>query len=125
MIRSGSPDLTVTLAGVKLRNPIGVGSVGFPLINPRHLTPELHANVLLKHVEAGTGYICLPTIICVPDELLADLQKTAKPFQYSQGMPSPRFMRIETEGYGLEGLYFAMSPGSPPTGAARAFRWIQ
>jgi len=122
MSNNDAIELAVTLAGVKMRSPIGVGSIGTPLVNFRYLTPERHAEVLLGHVEAGAGYICLPTITCVPDELLADLETKAKPFNYSRGMPYPRFMRIETEGYGVEGLYFALSPGIAPTGSARAFR---
>ena len=120
-----SPDLSVTLAGVKMRTPIAVGSVGTVLINPRHLTPEMHAEVLLKHVEAGAGHICLPTTIYVPDELLADLEKEAKPYEYSRDMPTPKFMKIETEGYGLEGLYLALSTGITPRGSARGFRMTQ
>ena len=116
------PDLAVNLAGVRLRNPIGVGSIGTPLVGFKYLTPELHAEVLLKHVEAGAGYICLPTTTCVPDELLADLEKKAKPFAYSREIPHPRFMRIDTDAPGAEGLYFALSPGTAPRGSARAFR---
>jgi dihydropyrimidine dehydrogenase (NAD+) subunit PreA len=114
-------ELAVTLAGVKMRSSIGIGSIGTPLVNFKYLTPERHAEVLLGHVAAGAGYICLPAIMCVPDELLAALQAKAKPFNYDSGMPCPRFMRIETEGYGLEGLYFALSPGTAPAGSASAF----
>lgn len=57
-------ELAVALAGVKMRNPIGIGSIGTPLVNFRYLMPELHAEVLLRHVAAGAGYICLPAIMC-------------------------------------------------------------
>jgi len=115
------PDVSVNLAGVRLRSPIGVGSIGTPLVNLMQLTPELHAGLLLKHVEAGAGYICLPSMMCVPEEMLDALEEKAKPVEYSREMPSPRFLRIETEGYGLEGLYFALSPASSPRGSARFF----
>ena len=114
MNSNNSPDLSVTLAGVRMRTPIAVGSVGTVLINPAHLTPELHAEVLLKHVEAGAGHIVLPTITYAPQELLADLEKRARPYDYGKDMPSPKFMKIETKGYGLEGLYFALSTGITP-----------
>ena len=66
MIRNGIPDLTVSLAGVKMRNPIGVGSIGRLPVEAIYYTPEKHAEVLLKHVEAGVGFICLPRSRHVP-----------------------------------------------------------
>ena len=95
-------DLSVTLGGVKMRSPIGVGSIGSPLIERERLTAERHAEVLLKHVEAGAGFICLPGTRHIPDGVLNDLRKRAKPFE-ATGKPTVyRFMRMETEGLGTE-----------------------
>ena len=121
MSGNDSPDLAVTVAGVKMRNPIAVGPIGGLLINPRRSTPEMHAEMLLKHVEAGAGYICLPGTAHISEELLADLEKKAKPFEYTR-FSKFRFMRIETEGQGREGLYMALSIGVPPKWLARVFR---
>lgn len=59
MVKTVSPDLSVTMAGVRFRSPIGVGPISFPWGKHTQKEPELHAEVLLKHVEAGAGYICL------------------------------------------------------------------
>ena len=83
MTKSECPDLTVSLAGVKMRSPIGVGSIGRPLIRSGRLTPEKHAEVLLKHVEAGAGFICLSSSRHIPDEVLSDLKRKAKPFEFT------------------------------------------
>ena len=59
MKNKASPDLSVTMAGVHFRSPIGVGPISFPWGKHTNKEPELHADVLLKHVKAGAGYICL------------------------------------------------------------------
>lgn len=51
-------NLETTFTGLKLRSPIGVGAVGRPF--GANLTPKMHAEVLLKHVDAGVSYIYLP-----------------------------------------------------------------
>jgi dihydropyrimidine dehydrogenase (NAD+) subunit PreA len=72
-------DLSVDLAGVKLRTPIGVGSIGAPPARNEQLTLDLYAEIFLKHLAAGAGFICLPHTVHVPDTLLSDLEKRAKP----------------------------------------------
>ena len=71
-------DLSVDLAGVKLRTPVGVGSIGAPSVRPERLTLDLYAEIFLKHIAAGAGFICLPHTVHVPDPLLADLEKRAE-----------------------------------------------
>jgi dihydroorotate dehydrogenase/NAD-dependent dihydropyrimidine dehydrogenase PreA subunit len=97
-----------------MRNPIGIGSVAMPLITLHRLTPEIHANVLLKHIDAGAGYVVLPICINVPRDLLADLKKRAKPMRTQPEPPTSKFMRMETKGLGLSGLYFFISVAGPP-----------
>jgi dihydropyrimidine dehydrogenase (NAD+) subunit PreA len=115
--------LETTLAGVKMRAPIGVGSVGQPFIDLRRLTPDMHAEVLLKHVQAGAGFICLPGTTHIPDDILAELLKKAKPFNYTRGLPGGRHMRIETPGFGLEGWLLATSLAFSPKGSSKQFLW--
>jgi dihydroorotate dehydrogenase/Pyruvate/2-oxoacid:ferredoxin oxidoreductase delta subunit len=123
MAKNELTGLETTLAGVKMRAPIGVGSVGQPFIDLRRLTPEMHVDVLLKHVQAGAGFICLPGTTHVPEDVLAELLKKAKPFDYTRGLPGGRHMRIETPGFGLEGWYLATSLAFSPKGSARQFQW--
>jgi dihydroorotate dehydrogenase/Pyruvate/2-oxoacid:ferredoxin oxidoreductase delta subunit len=81
-------DLSVELAGVRLRTPVGVGSIGGPAVRREALTPNLYADIFLKHIAAGAGYICLPSTAHVPDALLSDLEKSAK--QLAPQRPSAR-----------------------------------
>jgi len=71
-------DLSVELAGVRLRTPLGVGSIGGPAVRSEALTPDLYADIFLKHIAAGAGYICLPSTAHVPEALLSDLEKRAR-----------------------------------------------
>ncbi len=107
-------DISTTLAGVKMRNPIGIGSVAMPLITLNHLTSEIHANVLIKHIDAGAGYLVLPLCIDVNHSLLTDLKKRAKPMRTKDEHSSSKFMRMETKGLGLSGLYFMIPLAHPP-----------
>ena len=122
MTKSELADLSVTLAGVKMRNPIGAGAMGSPLIEAERETAQNHAEMLLKHVEAGVGFICLGGTRYIPDEMLNDLKKRAKPFEFTGRRRVYRFMRMETEGLGTEGLYLAASiAGRYPEKVARRF----
>jgi len=84
------------------------------MINLRRLTPEIHADVLLKHIDAGAGYLVLPICIDVTRELMAELKKRAKPMRTKPEPPNSKFMRMETKGLGLSGLYFMISLAGPP-----------
>ena len=52
-------ELYMEFAGVKFRTPIGVGAIGMPF--GRNVTPEEHAEIFLRHVEAGAGFIEVPS----------------------------------------------------------------
>jgi dihydropyrimidine dehydrogenase (NAD+) subunit PreA len=107
-----APGLNVTFAGVEFRSPIGVGAVGRPW--GKNTTPEEHAEVLLKHVEAGAGYICIPTCWYLTDGTRDKLQETARQEQrHTPIQPKQtRAMKIQTpiSPYGLEGLYLLIAP---------------
>jgi dihydropyrimidine dehydrogenase (NAD+) subunit PreA len=121
MNENGIVDLSVNLAGVRLRNPIGVGSIGSPLIKRERLTAEREAEMLLKHVEAGAGYINLPGSRHVSEEIYNELKKKAKPFEFTSDKRGFRFMKIETKGLGKEGLYLAGSLVAEPEKRIRQF----
>jgi len=106
------PGLNVTFGGIEFRSPIGVGAVGRPW--GKNTTPEEHAGILLKHVEAGAGYICIPTCWHFTEATLNKLQETGKP-EYKATPLQPRqarTMRIQTplSPYGVEGMYLLISP---------------
>jgi dihydropyrimidine dehydrogenase (NAD+) subunit PreA len=105
-------DLNVTFAGVEFRSPVGVGAVGRPW--GKDTTPEMHAEVLLKHVEAGAGYVCIPTCWYFTEETLSKLQGAARP-EYKETPKQARgarTMKIQTPAapYGLEGMYLLIAP---------------
>lgn len=117
--------LGTTLAGVRMRSPIGVGSIGLPIVRADRLTPEKHAEVLLQHVEAGAGFINLPGTGSIPESVLEDLKKRARaskaPAEF-KGWKGWRFMKAEIEGHGNGGLYMASSPSISPETWANRFR---
>jgi len=69
-----SEKLNIRFAGVKMRSPLGVGAVAFPMGQFSAVTPEMHAEYLLKHVEAGAGYV---ETLCsyTPEEVLKQQPK--------------------------------------------------
>jgi dihydropyrimidine dehydrogenase (NAD+) subunit PreA len=117
----GNVDLSVEFAGVKMRNPVGIGSVAIPLVKREYLTSEIHAETLLKHINEGAGYVCLPPSNHVPKEMLADLRKKAKPYNFSEIKRTFKFMKMETKGFGLSGMYYGSVSSNPPEVMAKYF----
>jgi len=64
-------------------------SIGKAAIRDERLTPDRYADIFLKHVEAGAGFIELPFSIHVPDALVADLERKAMPAEFSAKPPRP------------------------------------
>lgn len=83
-------DLSVNFAGVKMRSPIGVASQA--PFSPLSLSPEHMCDMLLKHVEAGAGYVHTPFINC----------EAKHP---KNSLPTGRFMRAEVNGFGKMGMW--------------------
>jgi len=112
MAQIRTPDLSVTFAGTEFRSPIGVGPVARPW--GKNIAPAEHAEVLLKHVEAGAGYICIPTCYYVEETTLDKLQKIARPeYKSAQSKPNQaRTMKIQISkaSHGVEGLYLLNTP---------------
>lgn len=112
MQKVASPSLSVTMAGVQFRSPVGVGPIGAPW--GKKPEPEVHAEVLLKHARAGAGYICLSAMF-VTEATIRKLQERAKPEEehhFPPGGMGTRAMKAETPvaPYGREGMYFFPSP---------------
>lgn len=111
MAKSSEPSLNIEFAGVQLKSPIGVGAVGRP--NGTNITTEMHTDVLLKHVEAGAGFICIPTCVYTSEETKKKLKDRAVP-EKSPNLKPPgnRGMRADTPRgrYGIDGIYFFVSP---------------
>ena len=106
--------LGITFAGVRMRSPLGVATINMPLGDRSVMTPELHAEVLLKHAEAGAGFVYVPGCNYISTEMLSELKQRAKPREFSSGPSGERFMKIETHGSDLQGLYCLIAPMIPP-----------
>ena len=118
----GNVDTSVTFAGVKMRNPIGIGSVASPLINRQFMSPELEAETLLKQVEAGAGYVCTAADCFVPEERLKELLSEAEPYTYTEATQPWKFLKMETKGQGIDGMYYSISVTYPPLRRAMTFK---
>ena len=79
MSKASTPSLEITFAGIPFTSPLGVGAVGRPF--GRDMTAELHADILLKHAEAGASYIEIPTCIYATEETIRKVKEHAKPFK--------------------------------------------
>lgn len=99
-------NLETTFAGIKFRSPIGVGAVGRP--EGANLTAKQHAEVLLKHAEAGVGYLYLPTCSYATEETIRKVKEVAKPNRVNPKFPPGTRTIIATtpvSPYGVEGMF--------------------
>ncbi|HXY73914.1 MAG TPA: 4Fe-4S binding protein, partial [Dehalococcoidales bacterium] len=92
-----------------------------PLIRRERLTPQREAEMLLKHVAAGAGYINLPGSRHVSREVYNDLIKTAKHFHFTDAKRGFRFIKNQTPGMANEGLYLLGSLVAQPDNRIRQF----
>lgn len=111
-------NLSVNLAGVKLRTPVGVGPIGSPPVRREQLTMDVYAEIFFKHIHAGAGFICLPHTIHVPDSLLRDLEKRARPLPARKNLPRPMIFFKTDERASMNSL---PPGGGTVQGAAGAF----
>ncbi|MBI4332293.1 MAG: 4Fe-4S binding protein [Chloroflexi bacterium] len=105
MAQKVSPKLNTTFAGVRMRSPLGVAPISMPAGKRSAITPEVHAGVLLKHVEAGAGYVYIPGFNYASPQMIAALASKAEPRAFPPRPDGARWLRIETPGYGVEGVY--------------------
>ena len=107
MIKTETTGLEITFAGIKFTSPIGVGAIGMPF--GKNITPESHASILLKHVEAGAGYIEVPGRTIATEETLRRIKQSSKPFDPPYRYPpEERVIKVTN---GVEGLYTNIWPG--------------
>lgn len=102
--------LETTFAGKKFKSPIGVGAVGRPFGG--NLSAEDHASVLLKHIDAGVGFLYLPTCSYATGESMEKVKSVAKPDKVRPQFPMGHQNLLEiTPGahYGSEGIYSLVS----------------
>ncbi|GAB6171140.1 hypothetical protein JCM15765_06180 [Paradesulfitobacterium aromaticivorans] len=85
-------DLSVEFAGVKMRAPIGVAAQA-PFA-PASISGQKLAEMLLKHVEAGAGYVHTPYT-----NVELDHPKNR--------LPTGRFLKAHTPGFGRSGFWVA------------------
>ncbi|WP_206809143.1 hypothetical protein [Paradesulfitobacterium ferrireducens] len=85
-------DLSVEFAGVKMRAPIGVAAQA-PFA-PASISGKKLAELLLKHVEAGAGYVHTPYT-----NVELDHPKNR--------LPTGRFLKAHTPGFGRSGFWVA------------------
>jgi len=121
MAKTSAPSLEIKFAGIPFTSPIGVGAVGRPF--GKNVTPELHAEILLKHAEAGASYIEIPTCVYATEETIRKIKAHAKPFKKPESLRmGMQIIRAYTPvaPYGVEGIYTLGSPGytDPETGKA-------
>jgi dihydropyrimidine dehydrogenase (NAD+) subunit PreA len=99
--------LSTTFCGVGMRSPLGVGAVNMPLGQRSAIDPEVHAQVLLKHAEAGAGFIYVPGCLYFTEEMMSEWQQRVKPRESYLRPTAVRFMKIETPGLDMpHGVYF-------------------
>ena len=101
--------LGVKFAGLEMRTPIGVAPVYAPVGTGQHnLTPEASAEVLLKHVDAGAGYVYVVGSNYLPKEKESELKKRAKKAEITSKPYANRFLKTGPSNFG--GLYYTVSP---------------
>lgn len=121
MIKNGSsPSLNVTMAGVHFRSPVGVAAIGghYGVGREAYSNPQLYAEVvaeiMLKHVKAGAGYVYVTGAV-VSDETIRKLRERVKieeKHNIPWGAVGGRSMRAgrPVAPEGTEGLYGFGSP---------------
>ena len=106
-------DMSVTLAGVKMRTPIGVQPTA-PLA-PWMFDPERYAAWILRSVDAGAGYVYVPACFhsAELEKDLSEMKRKKIPIH----LPGQRLMKMETPGFGVDGAILIF--GCPVVG------WIE
>ena len=122
MARKVSDKLATNFAGLRMRAPVGVGPINIPLGERFAITPEVHAEVLLKHVQEGAGFVYIPTLDYVDEEVLKKLLPQAVPRESVIRPVGGRFTKVQNAGYGAEGL-LSFSMTSVVSGQVRLRAW--
>lgn len=109
-----APSLDVTLAGVHFRSPIGVAAIGHHSGQeaPGESGGELDAGVLLKHIQAGAGFVYVNGMYVTEATQKKLMERARFEEVHHLSAAGERYMKAETPSapYGLEGLYSVMAP---------------
>ena len=115
-----STDLGITFGGLKFKSPIGVGAVGAPCGKRDKITAEMHAEVLLKHAEAGASYIQIANFTYATEKTLRKIEEHAKQAPPEARIlppnmrPGSRIMGAYGAHHELEGLYVLLGQRTTP-----------
>lgn len=114
--KKDSIDLGVTVAGIHFKSPIGVAAIAHHFGKDKPTDQEepglADARVLLKHVQAGAGYINILGFFST-ESTQKKLMEWARPEPDSRLQDAMRIMKAETPlaPYGVEGIYYhVMAP---------------
>ena len=126
-IHNDLPDLKVTVAGVNFKSPIGVAAIAHHFgkdIPEDHEAPgEADAKVLLKHIQAGAGYVYVNGFSAT-DATQKKLLERARREEVDRLQDATRTLKAETPvpPYGVEGVYYhVMAPFKLNTDQFRNF----
>lgn len=106
--------LGTTFAGLRVRSPIGVAPIGMPEGKKSAITPELHADILLRHVDAGAGFVYVPGADYITRELLDELGAHSRPRELTSKPGDSRWLKMATPGSGAEMVYHIVFPATEP-----------
>ena len=118
VLKSGKPSLNLTVAGVPFRSPIGVAALGNHFGKELYYNPKLYAeitaDIALRHVKAGAGYIYVTGAV-VSEQTIRKLRERSKVVEKHQPPPGGMRARLIRAGRpvapeGTEGLYTIASP---------------
>jgi dihydropyrimidine dehydrogenase (NAD+) subunit PreA len=111
-----SIDLSVKMAGINFRSPIGVAAVahhfGKDLPGNQDEPGLTEAGVLLKHIQAGAGYVYILGFFAT-EATQKRLVEWARPETTKSLLDAMRTLKAETAAppYGVEGIYYhVMAP---------------
>ncbi len=118
--------LSTTFAGVEVRSPLGISTIHMPIGENSAINPEVHAEVLLKHAEAGAGFIYIPGCYFITEEMLTRLRPKARPREFSSNPQSLHWLKMQTLSSGVENVYSLFSPmAAPPENRIRTFDLVR
>ncbi|MBI4333516.1 MAG: 4Fe-4S binding protein [Chloroflexi bacterium] len=106
--------LALNFAGLRMRSPIGVAPIGMPAGKKAAVTPESHAEILFKHVEAGAGFVYVPGTEYISKEMLEEYRAQSRPRELVKKPSDSRWLKVGRPGHGAEAVYHIVFPATEP-----------